>query len=415
MKLDEYNQLRVDLKGDLGKYRDLDELITINPREMSGETRQQFLQLCEICPEIKISDAIGLAPCTAAEYKKAEAWIDSVLQGLNPEWTEIQKIAFIDNAIGKKISYSPDFDTEVFRAGSARALWRIINSGYGVCNGIAQVEQYILDKAGIDAEMISSGIHVFLKLTDMELPTTNGGTIKGDTILDPTWNMAAHRYGAKPENFCRSYEEIRKNDIRSNGEDSKAHKNDESLASATLDLEEQALRGIFTSIGIADQEGNFPVKKLADISESIYHSELPEEEVIKRQFALLAEYYPDFATCQNSTTTILQGLLLKNEKFHFNRCVVNRVYHREDEDKEVVLYVYVDFPNAGKKFYFADKEIGQFTEIPQKEFEAKFECYDKDLEKQNGMRPWEISENEKEVEDLITSSGKVVAQEGEER
>lgn len=31
-------------------------------------------------------------------------------------------MAVIDNAIGKKISYSPDFDTEVFNSADCRAL-----------------------------------------------------------------------------------------------------------------------------------------------------------------------------------------------------------------------------------------------------------------------------------------------------
>lgn len=48
----------------------------------------------------------------------------------------------------------------------------------------------------------------------MEFPTQDGGTVTGNTILDPTWNLAAQRFGGRPNNFCRSYEEIRKHDIK---------------------------------------------------------------------------------------------------------------------------------------------------------------------------------------------------------
>lgn len=234
MKLDEKNSVIIDFKQNPNNYRDLDRLISINPKKLSEEEKERFLQICEICPEINVSDDIGLSYSTAEEYKNAEEWIATVLQGVNPEWSNIQKIAFVDNEIGKKISYSPDFDTEVSHQGHARALWKIIDSGYGVCNGIAQVEQYVLHRVGIDSQIVSSEVHTFLKFNDIELPTVSGETVKGDTILDPTWNLTSHRYGAVPENFCKSYEEIRKHDIKTNGEDSCSHQNDDELSRCNI-------------------------------------------------------------------------------------------------------------------------------------------------------------------------------------
>ena len=264
--------------------------------------------------------------------------------------------------------------------------------------------------------MISSGKHAFLKVKNIELVNENGEIIKGDTILDPTWNLAAHRYGAKPEDFCRSYEEIRKHDIKSDKTDTECHKNDEDLESATLELDEQKLRMVFTSIGIADKEGNFPIKNLIDQSKMIDDTNLSEEESLKKQLLLLEEYCPEFATCQNSTSAILQGIILNQENLKFNRCVVNRVYEREDENKKPILYVYADLPNAGKKFYFADKDIGKFSELSQKEFETRFECYQEDIEKQGGIRPWEkVEETQNMQQDLSRSSGNVLPAEREER
>lgn len=416
IEVDPYNKVIVDFEGDLEKYRDLDGLITINPLLISDEEKVKLLHLCEICPGINISDNLVCSNSTVEEYKNGELWIESILKELKPEWSDIQKVAFIDNAIGKKISYSPDFETEVFDFGGARALWKIITSGYGVCNGIAQVESYILNRIGINVEIISSGIHAFLKLNDIEIPTATGEFIKGDTLLDPTWNIAAHRYGGKPENFCRSYEQMRTNDITSDGKDSKAHdaESEDSdyngdLKDVTLDLDEKSLRQIFTSIGIADKNGNFPIIKLIDSSKAADDLNLPEEESIKKQVLLLAEYYPEFATCQNSTICILKDVLLDNENLKFNKCVANRVYNRSDIYKNPVLYVYVNFPKAGKKFYFADKDTREFIELTQNEFEKKFECYKTDLQESKGIRPWEDSEKEEKTEDLTKSSGKIVA------
>ena len=416
-----YGKITVDFDVDLERYRGLDKLIHINPMQVSNENRAKILQLCEICPTMDIENNLNSGQSTVEEYRDAEGWINSVLEGIKPEWTDIQKVAFIDNAIGKKISYAPEFGTEMFNENDARALWKIISSGHGVCNGITQVEKYILGRIGIEAEEVpnikSNGrsSHGFLKLKNIELPSADGVEVIGDTILDPTWNLVAHRYRAKPENFCRSYENIRKKDIREDGTDAECHKNDEALVSATLELDEQSLRQLFASIGIADKDGQFPITKLKADSKAVDDLRLPSEEAIKRQFLLLAEYYPEFAACPNSTAAVLSGILLNNENFKFDKCVVNRVYEREDENKKLVQYVYANFPGVGKKFYVVDKSMGQFVELPQAEFEKRFECYENDLKVSKGIRPWEDSEAEKTAENLEQSSGRIVAGEGKER
>ena len=98
--------------------------------------------------------------------------------------------------------------------------------------------------------------------------------------------------------------------------------------------------------------------------------------------------------------TILSDILLNNKNLKFNKCNINRVYSRVNSDE------------LGNKFYYANKEKGQFIELPQEEFVKQFECYEQDLEKYNGLRPWEIKEQEQENVDLSKSAGKIVAEEG---
>jgi len=406
----------VNLNGDLEKYRGLDDLISINPENFTEEERKEFIKLCNICPDLNIYDSFGQGfDSTSAEYKEAEEWIESVIGSLKPEYTDLQKLAIIDNEIGKKISYSPDFETEVEDTRGCRALWKIIASGYGVCNGIASVEKYILDRVGIESESVSSGTHAFLKIRNIEIPLGNGEFIKGNTILDPTWNLSNHRFGAKPDNFCISYEEARKHDINSAGEDKKCHKNDEELADATIGLEEEVLRKIFSSVGLADKEGKFPIGDLIKRSEEIHkkYKGQPEED-LKNQFVLLSEKCPEFATCQNSTMRVLRDIFLDSENLDY-RCIVNRVFDKDDKEKRPVLYVYIDLEEAGEKFYYADKETGQMVNLSKKEFIERFQCYKYDLEKTNGKNPWDIEENKEEEKDLATSSGNIEKKAGEGR
>lgn len=375
----------LDLERNLEDYRGLDNLMRINPEEFTEEQRAKFIKVCDICPNLQVVSKLNNIVehiSTASEYKEAEEWINSIIDNLNPEYSKAQKMAVIDNAIGKKISYSPDFDTEVFDSADCRALWKIISSGYGVCNGIAKVEQYMLNRVGIESEIIGSGTHAFLKIKDIELPLANGEIAKGNTILDPTWNLTRHRFGGKPDNFCINYEQARKNDIDIEGKDHNCHKNDEQLQDATLNLDEQSLRRLFTSVGLADRDGQFPIKDLLEKSKLLdeFYANQPEQNISK-QFLLLRQTCPEFATCQNSSMSILSDVLLSNENLRFNKCVVDRVYNRTDKEKRPIMFVYIDSNELGKRFYFANKDEGQFVGLTQEEFTEQFECYEEDLKK----------------------------------
>ena len=379
----------IDFARAFEDYRGLDNLMRINPEEFTEEQRAQFMKLCEICPNLQVVSTLSNSVefvSTASEYKEAEEWISSIIDKLNPEYSQAQKMAIIDNEIGKKISYSPDFDTEVFDSANCRALWKIISSGYGVCNGIARAEQYILNRLGIESEIISSGTHAFLKIKDIELPLANGEIARGNTILDPTWNLTSHRFGGKPNNFCISYEQARKNDIDAEGKDHNCHKNDEQLQDATLNLDEESLRELFKSVGLADRDGQFPIKDLLEKSKQLdeFYANQPDKNISK-QFLLLRQTCPEFATCQNSTMSILSDVLLSNENLKFNKCVVNRVYNRTDKEKRPILFVYIDSNELGSKFFFANND-GEFLELPQEEFIKRFECYEEDLKKHNRIQ-----------------------------
>ncbi len=375
----------LDLERNLEDYRGLDNLMSINPEEFTKEQRGKFIKLCDICPNLQVVSKLNNIveyTSTAKEYKQAEEWINSIIDNINPEYSKAQKMAVIDNAIGKKISYSPDFDTEAFDSAGCRALWKVVSSGYGVCNGIAKVEQYMLNRVGIESEIIGSGTHAFLKIKDIELPLANGEIVKGNTILDPTWNLTRHRFGGKPDNFCINYERARKNDIDKEGKDHNCHKNDEKLQDATLNLDEQSLRKLFTSVGLADKEGQFLIKDFIEKSKQIdeIYANQPEQN-INKQFLLLKQTCPEFATCQNSSMSIISDVLLNNENLRFNKCVVNRVYNRKDKEKRPIMFVYIDSNELGKKFFFANKDEGQFVELEQEKFTEQFECYEKDLKK----------------------------------
>ena len=412
-----YGKIVPDLtsKDDLERYKGLDELLGVNAVNLDEEQRSNLMQLIVLCPEMNISDYLGITSSTGQEYINGEAWIEKVIQGINQDWTNIQKIAYVDHAIGRRISYSPDAQTEVSDESKIRSLWKIIDTGYGVCNGIAQIEKYILDRLGIESEQVSGEDHSFLKLKNVEISNSDGTTKRGDTILDPTWNLTAQRYGGLPSNFCINYSTAREHDIGRNGKDFECHKNDEKLSSATLELDEESIREIYKSIGLTDKDGIFPLQKLAEECREIDSHKYSEHIAIRKLFDALREYEPNFINCPNSTMSVLRNIVFKQPNFRFNRCVAKRVYERSDKSRKPVMYVYADIPDTGEYFYYADSNENDFISIPKSEFEKKFECYDYDLRESKGIRPWEEKRQQSISDDLSKSSGNVATKENEER
>lgn len=403
-----YEKIVPDLNSDLSLYKDLDELISIVPQIdiKTEKDKQQFEKLCELCPNLPIRDKLGLGYSSVEEYIEGEKWIDSVLSNLKNDWTQIQKMAYIHTSIGKTISYTPEDGTEVEKPDEERPIWKIIVNKNGVCNGIAQLEQYMFNKIGIESELVNSDrhIHCFLKAKNVEIPTKDGIKI-GDTLLDPTWDLANSKFDSKLHHFCRNYEEIRKYDIDYNGIDTGCHENKELEKSDLIEMDEQTLRKVCTSIGVADKEGKFLITKLMDaviLTDILCKN---EEVNIATKIHLLKINCPEFAECINSTIKIMKDLLFqKNETFNYNKCVVSRVFDKSDDDKKAVLFAYFDFAEKGKRFYYADKEKGDFIGLSQEDFEKRFDCYESDIK--NNKRLWE---QEKAVEEqLKNSSGRIV-------
>lgn len=377
-------RLTVDFDRNLEDYRGLDNLIYVNPEHFTDEQKKRFLELCDICPNLTVINILNKSVeffSTPQEYKEGEAWIDSVLSSIPEDYSQAQKLALIDNAIGKRISYSPDFDTEVFDTSNARALWKIISSGYGICNGIANVEKYLLDRVGIESEQIGSKSHAFLKIKNIDLPLASGETVRGTTILDPTWNLTNQRFNSRPANFCISYEQARKNDIAPDGKDHYCHKNDKDLQDATLGLDVDSLRALYKSVGLAHEDGNFPIidllKKSNEIDKICANNPVQN---LNNQLLLLSKVCPDFALCQNSSMKILANLLAK-DNLNLNKCVIDRVYKKDDNNKSPYMYVYVSSRDFGKKFFIVDKDLGNFLELSPEEFTRQYECYETDLQK----------------------------------
>ncbi len=359
-----------------------------------------------------------MGKATIDEYQRAEEWIDSVLNQIQPEWTNLQKLAYIDYSICQRGSYAPTFDTEIANEDDARSIWRIVNSGYGVCNGFAELEVYMLKRASVDAERVSGVNHAFVRVKDIEMPNENGEMVRGDTIVDPTWNLTANRFGTIPRLFCISYETARKQDI-SNGKDYECHQNDKELSDITLELSEENIRKVFQSIGVITREdGKFPAYEVFQKAREIDSTPIPSKEKMEKLLSLVPAYREDFATCQNSTISFLKNVILLQPNLVFDTCALGKVHEREDANKNPIVYAYSRFPDGSETIFYADSEKKSFVPLSIEEFDKRFSLYETDLEAREGKKPWD-QKNPVIAENLaLSSDGRKVASEkgeGEER
>ncbi len=395
-------KIKVDFDKDLEEYRGLDKWIKLMPQHLTEEERKRIPELYKICPGLSVQNIGDIFYSTGAEYLEGEKWIESLIESIPPELSDIQKLAIIDNAIGKKISYSPDHDTEIANTNNERAFWKIISSGKGVCLGIADVEKEILSRVGIKSSIILSDEHAFLKVNDIDIPRADGSVVRGDTIVDPTWNLSSHKFGLKPLTFGITYEQARELDVDFNGIDTCAHKYSqegrpgaEKVRNSTIGLDDQSLRRVFASVGLARENGEFPAiiyDELFKTAGRMYESN--PDTYFQKIFKIITRIYPDFTEAQNESIGFISSVLIKTQNENIERAIVDRVYDKSDKSKSPVLYTYADMGELGERFYVADREQGNMIAISKEEFEERFDCYDLDLKAKNGVRPWQARSKE---------------------
>ena len=383
-------QLIFNLNRDVEEYRGLDKFLKINPKNFSKKERGKLFELAKVCPKIQIvSDILGIFCGQNIEsYVNAEKWIDSIIDTIDPNMSDVQKIYIIDEAIGKKISYSPVWGKENEDTVVVRQLWNVINSGYGVCNGIAEVEKYMLNKIGIESEMIYTKRHAFLKIKNLNVDGKN----VGNSILDPTWNLSENRVGDRPEWFLVS------NDMAQISDSNGHHKNDERLQDANYHLDKNTMEKELKGIGRVDKDGKFPFEKKLEALDEFYEKNDDPNQLILACLKTVQDNVSDFINCQETTKSLLSWTLNRlinkdSEKLKVREGTqAVEVYKKGDETKSPINLVQIVKENGDVFFSYGDKETNSFVVTNEEWISKNFSSYDVDKEKNNGREIWDLTE-----------------------
>ncbi|MBQ3408461.1 MAG: hypothetical protein IJH12_04575 [Clostridia bacterium] len=387
-----YGKIKIDLDGDLSRYRGLDRLICLGGDNTDFE---KMKSLIEVCPSMKVydeDDGKGYSS-TADEYITAKEWIDKCISQIPEDYTALQKIALVDNMIGQQFCYSPDYETETHNVEGARAVWKVIASKKGVCIGLSKVEEIMLKRLGVNAELILAPGHAFIKVNGLEIKKADGTVETGNSIIDPTWNLAAHRFKGMPTNFLVSYKEIRKHDIFSDGIDHMGHKNDRALSDANFTLDEHGLRDLYKSVGLANENGIFPIAEMNEMSDNMneYKRNNPQEN-IDGQLRILKKFCPEFNSYIYESTKILRNNLLNKENMGIKKMSISKIRSKIDEETVPLICVYAIENNGHEIFFVADKESNGFKNYSREEFLEQFERFQADIEINGQRNPWDREE-----------------------
>lgn len=393
-----------NLDDSLEEYKWPDGYIRIQGKELTKDGAKKVLKLGNLYPKIEIYDLYNYTN-TFEDFKKGEEVVDEILSGINADWTDIQKLAYVDNQIGTYINYSPEINSDAkYDTKEKQKLWKTLANREGVCAGIVQAEQYILYRVGVKSKEIFSKNHAFLLVKDIDIPQKDGTIIKGDTINDPTWNMEQQKFLSMPKQFGKSYDEIRKLDIEKNGIDNKTHKAvnivDISIETATkeeinqaINLDENSLRKVYSSIGIANENGKFPLESWKKYIKFILKNAKTYSEKMEVIFRSLKGINTNFIKAQSETSSFLKKIMSDKELFPNLKYASNRVYDKNDVNKKPLLYVYLG-NDEEEEFYVANKDKTKMVKKSKKEFLDNYCRYKNDKQK-DGKVLWE---EDKEIE-----------------
>ena len=351
----------------------IDELEDFTRIQVKEDESQEFYQELGECIKDfkgKVSIANGIiGNATKEEFLQGEKIIQEVVEGIDSNWSEKQKVAFVHYKIGKLISYVPDFNFSGKFVNSpissnSRNIWKSVVDGKSVCNGIISITRNILSRTGVHTKELSSGTHSFL-LAETE---------EGNIITDPTWDLKNSLYGARPMYFGKTYEQLREQEEGL----SNAHKL-ETPPENVIEISEQELREIYYSLGCTKEDRTFifPIlDKVTEINSNRYEN---SEEKLNALFTMFTREFPKEAMHLSETRTILESCLYELG-IEPKDLITKFIYDKKDKECEnPYLSLLINSVQEGKPMiYYLESDIMQFRNISVNELEDKYKTHNLD-------------------------------------
>lgn len=346
---------------------------------------REFIKKCN--DDIKIVNGpVGSA--TKEEFLRSEEKINGVIDNINPEWNIKQKTAYVHYMIGKIVSYSPDFCFSGKYVGSkaandARNIWKSVDTGTSVCNGITNIERNILSRMGIKTKELSSGTHSFLLVE----------TEEGNIITDATWDLTNTLFEARPMYFGKTYEQI----VEMDGPLSHAHRLEETPEDI-IEIPENEMREIYHSIGITTEDRKFKLPILEKVDEINKQGLKTEREKIDVFFKMFTSDFSKEATHLSETRTMLENCF-RTLGIDGRSIMTKFVYSKGDKECEKPrICIHFSNENMQNNMVVLNNEEDKFENIDLENFDNLYKPHDEDTREPFWKKYLEKEEKQNTVE-----------------
>lgn len=346
---------------------------------------REFIKKCN--DDIKIVNGpVGSA--TKEEFLRSEEKINGVIDNINPEWNIKQKTAYVHYMIGKIVSYSPDFCFSGKYVGSkaandARNIWKSVDTGTSVCNGITNIERNILSRMGIKTKELSSGTHSFLLVE----------TEEGNIITDATWDLTNTLFEARPMYFGKTYEQI----VEMDGPLSHAHRLEETPEDI-IEIPENEMREIYHSIGITTEDRRFKLPILEKVDEINKQGLKTEREKIDVFFKMFTSDFSKEATHLSETRTMLENCF-RTLGIDGRSIMTKFVYSKGDKECEKPrICIHFSNENMQNNMVVLNNEEDKFENIDLENFDNLYKPHDEDTREPFWKKYLEKEEKQNTVE-----------------
>lgn len=386
----------MNLEGLIKKYNNIDiaeldeyKMITVGETESQETYKDLVVVLKEYDSKVFIANGI-VGEATKEEFLEAEKIIQKVVDNINPNWSKLQKAAFVHYEMGKLISYSPDFNyrgrycnSQVSQ--STRNIWKSVLEEESVCNGIVSIMRNILARVSVETKELSTETHSFLLVE----------TEDGNIIADPTWDLANSLFNARPMYFGKKYEQLR------NDEEglSNAHKL-EHPPENVIELNDNELRELYHSLGYTKEDRTFVFPILDKVME------IQDTNVdIKTKFnQILNMFTQDFSreTKHLSETRTFLEKCIREIGIDRRDITTKFVYSKEDKEySKPYLSLFVNNEQIGKNMEVLNLDEMSFNNLEIEEFDKRYNVHELDTSEpfwKKYLQKEEIKEKDKQIE-----------------
>lgn len=394
--------IAVNLQGDPEEYIDIAQNIppkvTIVIEELGDpEYYKQMIEFIKKCPDsVKVANIVeenaGMYSATKETFLQGEQIINQLISEINPDWTDIQKVAYVHYKMGKLISYFPEISKNGNYLGkrkeldlNCRSIWTALVKGKSHCMGISRIQRTILSRLGIETEVLTSATHDFLLAK----------TEKGNIITDATWDLNLTLYEALPNYFGVTYEKL----LKMEKGKSNAHKLEEEPENV-IEIPKEELKTLYKSIGIVNENNEFKCPLLRKCKDEFKDIEgKSTDEKIKWLFNIFCKDFSEETLHLSETKRMLSVFFTAFLKIPENKIQSKFVYSMEDkENANPQLIFYIEDENLKGRIFMLNQETVSFDEIEIHDLDKQYTIHEKDIEE--GVVPFwkEIIERENNKE-----------------